>query len=353
MSSSPKRPSLTGMLGKKKRSPAGAIDLPPELPAIELTLDNIPKPSSPTTISAKIETVVKDKLAGKSLNDILRNKGFTVIGDNKYLTSKEDDSTIAYYVKAYDKYGTPVYICLGSLTEKIVLDVNSFNGDMVRVRENNVQSSELNYVISSNKSDTMIECEDGSFCVVNYKDDGTVSVDRFHIPGASELKEIKKEINSYQVSEPNNFSSPVTPINYSIVQYRDIENGLTPSRHKDFYDIFNSSIISLKAASDNKFTDFATKIGNLKIVIEQTMNNRKIGFDKIQGLKKAVKIDFNNKVNISSDDTKKLYKYNEALEKYITLSNQITKLQYEAKIIYDGIVEFGNKFYDTYDDATK
>jgi hypothetical protein len=353
MSSSPIRPSLTSMLSKKKRSPAGAIDLPSELPTFELTSENIPKASSPTAISAKIETAVKIKTEGKSLNAVLLAKGFTIIeGESKYLTSKEQDSTIAYYVKAFDKFGTPVYICLGSLTDNIALDPNSVNPDMIRVRENNVDSSELNYVISSNKSDTMIECVDGSFCVVNYNNDGTVTVDRFHIPSASKLNIIKEEVLGYQTESNNKLSSPVAPINYTIVQYSDIINGISPARYKEFYDTFNKSITDLKAASDNRFNDFATKIGNLKIVIDQTMNNRKIGFDRIQTLKKAMKIDFNQN-QVSSDITHKLYKYNTALEKYIILSNMITKLQYEAKTIYDGIVSCGNKFFDTYDDATK
>lgn len=345
-------PILSSMLGKKK-SPAGAVDLPPELPTIQLDLQNLPKPTSPINVSNKIDNIVKKfSSGGKDLKSFLSSRGFTITEDNKYLTSKEDNTTIAYYVKAYDKYGTPVYICLGSFSEKIELDANSFNGDMIKVRENNVNISELNYVISSNKNDSVIECEDGSFCVVIYKDDGTVVVDRFHIPDSSELISIKNEIDKYQVSDNKKISTPVTPVNYSIIQYRDIENGISNERFKEFYNTFNKSITDLKSLSDKNFDDFSTRINNLKVVIEQTMGNRKIGFDKIQALKKAVKINFDGR-DMKFDETQKLHKYNEALEKYIILSNQITKLQYEAKIVYDGIVEYGNKFYDTYEDVTK
>jgi hypothetical protein len=353
MASSPKKPNLSSIFSAKKNksSPAGSLDLPLELPTIQnITEDNI-TPSSPKKVTdSDIKTFIsrKPKYANKDFEKILTQNGFTL--SEKYLTSTNVDNhvTTAYYTKVFDKYGTPLYVDLDTYTEPLSLDTNTFNGNMVLIKDVKINSAAINYVVTtSNLSDKLIECGQGSFCVVKYKDDGSATVDKFVIPDSKELEKIKNETQQYV--SPDSLIDSENPVTYSIVSFDDISNykdKITPLRHQDWFTVYQKNINDLQVLSAKNIEYLNTKINDIKIVTGHTISNRALAFEKTNQFKKLQSVNF--KETPSNNVTTKIRACNEAIEEYIKLSNNISKLTYESKIIYNSLVENGNKFFNTY-----
>lgn len=343
----------------KKKSPAGAINLPSELPDVEQldieTFKEKLKPSTPakaTPIKETIKNRIESKFStkGEKLNERLNDCEFSE--PLNYLTASSDGvngikNTVAYFVKVHTKFGTPVYIRLDKFdTENIFIEKDSFNPDMIIVTENVKIDDKVKYLLQQPVilNDKIIDCKNGNFCAVTFENDGKQKVTQFIIPNIAELAEnvnkyqqqvdatqIKLKSSSDDKAIPDfNFTEKV-PIVYPVLDLRKYDDKDLLKYKTQYQESLNITI-----NSSNKFKEFKDKVNILNFIIESVPNNHK------KFLQNAINY-VTNLPTSSSSYSSKIYGINSNIEKFLNCMDGINKFLVDLSDLNQKLTELNNE----------
>jgi hypothetical protein len=365
----PKKPPTLSSIFKTpaRRSPAGALDLqlPPEVPSVDISEDaikNIIKaaPASPTPIKSSLDVIqnaIKDKNA--DFEQRITNKGFRVSKDG-YLSSRDGNEDILYYVKCEDKNGIPLYLDMGSYGKDIPANNELFEGVMIKIH--NVYTAgdkipdNIKYLIASaRKTDHIVECSNNKFCVVKHRDDASYYIDVFEIPTEEALKNLKNDIELTQTQKPDGTRNiePSAVISYRIFDYKyflEANPAIICSENMEFY---NRQVETAFSISSTKMVDVENALNDLNILITSFKKNREAAIQKTQNFKKAVLKESYDDKDTSKIDVriKKLSSANKGLENFIINTNKYNKEFVGMQKIFKEILEANNNLVKAFDDV--